>query len=111
MAPEHTLSENGNFREHKRFSIVLRSLDLKFIQKVQHIVRSPTNHPYQDLKTALIKPCKLNENNCFDILFNITEIGGRKPIKMLNEICQLLKVNDVTITQANAAMGYFVNWG
>jgi len=42
----------------------------KISTKIQHIVRSPSNHPYQDIKKALIKACKLNENDRLDILFN-----------------------------------------
>ena len=46
---EHAFSANGIFNEHKRFSLILSALDLKYIQKVQHVVRSPTTHPYQDI--------------------------------------------------------------
>ena len=62
---EHAFSAHGIVIEHKRISMVLASLDLKFIQKIQHVVRSPTNHPYQDIKKALIKTFKLNENDRF----------------------------------------------
>ena len=101
---EHTFAANSIFNEHKRFSMVLSSLDLKFIQKVQHIVRSPSNHSYQDIKKALIKTCKLNENDRLDILFSKTEIGDRKPTEMLNEMRQLLEAYDVTNSKTNTVL-------
>ena len=45
---------------------------------------------YQDIKSALIKACKLNENDRIDILFNRTKLGDRKPSEMLSHIRQLL---------------------
>ena len=59
---ERAFSANEIFNTHKRFSLVLSALNLKYIQKLQRVVRSPTTHPYQDIKSALIKACKLNEN-------------------------------------------------
>ena len=99
---EHAFSANRIFDEHKRFSLVLSALDLKYIQKIQHVVRSPTTHPYQDIKLALIKACKLNENDRLDILFNRTELGDRKPSEMLSHMRQLLEAYDVKNTQTNA---------
>ena len=101
---EHAFSANGIFDEHKRFSLVLSALDLKYIQKIQHVVRSPTTHPYQDIKSALIKACKLNENDRLDILFNRTELGDRKPSEMFSHIRQLLEAYDVKNTQTNAVL-------
>ena len=58
---EHAFSTNGIFNKHKRFFLVLSALDLKYIQKIHHVVRSPTTHPYQDIKLVLIKACKLTK--------------------------------------------------
>ena len=88
---EHAFLANGICDEHKRFSLVLSALDLKYIQKIQHVVQSPTTHPYQDIKSALIKACKLNENDRLDILFNRTELSDRKPSEMLSHMRQLLE--------------------
>ena len=101
---EHAFSANRIFDEHKRFSLVLSALDLKYIQKIQHVVRSPTTHPYQDIKSALIKACKLNENDRLDILFNRTELGDRKPSEMLSHMRLLLEAYDVNNTQTNAVL-------
>ena len=47
---EYVFRANGIFNEHKRFSLVLGTLDIKMIQKILHVVRSSTNYPYQDIK-------------------------------------------------------------
>ena len=73
-------------------------------QQIQHVVRSPTSYPYQDVKKALIKACKLNENDRLDILFNRTELGDRKPSEMLSEMRQLVEVYDADNTQTNAVL-------
>ena len=101
---EHTFAANGIFNKYKRFSMVTKFPRLKFIQKVQHIVRLPSNHLYLDIEKALTKTCKLNENHCLDILLNKTEIDDRKPIEMLNEMRQLLEAYDVTNSQTNAVL-------
>ena len=74
------------------------------IQKIQHVVRSPSSYPYQDIKKALIKACKLNENDRLDILFNRTELGDRKPSEMLSEMRQLLEAYDADNAQTNAVL-------
>ena len=96
---EHTFRANGIFNEHRCFSLVLGALDIKMIQKIQHVVRSPTSYPYQDVKKALIKACKVNENDCLDIFFNRTELGDRKPCEMPSEMRQLLEAYDTDNTQ------------
>ena len=74
------------------------------IQKIQHVGRSPTSYPYQDIKKALIKACKLNENDRLDILFNRTELGDRKPSEMLSEMRHLLEAYDADNAQTNAVL-------
>ena len=101
---EHAFTANGIFNEHKRFSLVLGALDIKMIQTIQHVVRSPTSYPYQDIKKALIKACKLNENDRLDILFYRTELGDRKPSEMLSEMRQLLEAYDADNAQTNAVL-------
>ena len=101
---EHAFRPNGIFNEHERFSLALGDLDIKMIQKIQHVVRSPTSYPYQDVKKALIKACKLNENERLDILLNQTELGDRKPSEMQSEMRQLLEAYDADNTQTNAVL-------
>ena len=71
---------------------------------MQHIVRLPSNHPYLDLKTKLIKACKLNKNDCLDFLFNKTDIGNHKLTEMLNKMHLLVEAYNVTNTQINAVL-------
>ena len=74
------------------------------IQKIQHVFPSPTSYLYQDVKKALIKACKLNENDRLDILFNRTELGDRKPSEMPSEMRQLLEAYDDDNTQTSAVL-------
>ena len=74
------------------------------MQKIQHNVRSRVSYPYQDIKKALIKTCKVNENDRLDILFNRTELSDRKPSEMLSEMRQLREAYDATNTQTNAVL-------
>ena len=67
------------------------TLDIKMIQKVTDVVRSPTSYPYQDIKKVLIKSCKLNKNDRLDIFLNRTELGNRKLSKMRSKMLQLLE--------------------
>ena len=67
------------------------ALDIKMIQKVTDVVRSPTSYPHQDIKKVLIKSCKLNENVRLDIFLNRTELGNRKLSKMRSKMLQLLE--------------------
>ena len=69
------------------------------MQKIQHVVQSPTSYSFQDVKKALIKAYKLNENDHLDILFNRTELGDRKPSEMLSKMRQLLEAYDADNTQ------------
>ena len=101
---EHAFSASGVFNEHKRFSLVLSALDLKIIQKIQNVIRSPTSFPYQAIKKALINACKLNENDRLDMLFNHTELGDRKPSEMLNHMRLLLEAYDANNAQTNAVL-------
>ena len=77
------------------------------IQKIHHVVRSPTSYPYQDAKKTLLKACKLNENDCLDLLLNRTELGDRKPSEMLSKKRQLLEAYDADNTQAKAVLKKF----
>ena len=101
---EHTFAANGIFGENKRFSLVLNALELKQIQSIQHVIRSPTANPYRAIKQTLIKSYKLNENDQLDVPFNCSQLGDRKPSELLNEMRQLLNPYDAHNPQTNAVL-------
>ena len=57
---EHAFPANGIFNEHKRFSLVLGALDIKMIQKIQHVVRSNQTDAQQQLINEIFDQ-KLNK--------------------------------------------------
>ena len=68
------------------FFFVLNALELKQIQSIQHVIRSPTANLYRTIKQALIKFYKLNKNDRLNVLFNRSQFGDRKPSELLNEM-------------------------
>jgi len=59
VTAEKIFTANQIFNEQKRFSIILNSLKLKHVKKVQDVIRLPQMiNPYQALKETLIKRCK-----------------------------------------------------
>ena len=101
---EHTFAANGIFGESKRFSLALNALELKQIQSIQHVVRSPTANPYRAITQTPIKSYKLNENDRLDVLCNRSQLGDRKPSELLNEMRQLLDAYDAHNPQTNAVL-------
>jgi len=120
---EKIFTANQIFNEQKRFSIILNSLELKHVKKVQDVVRQPQMinvkkvqdvvrqpqmiNPYQALKEALIKQCKTNENERLNILFNQTELGDKRSSELLEEMRKLLGAYDPTNQQTNALLKNF----
>ena len=75
---------NQIFNEQKRFSIILNALELKHVKKVQDVFcQQELTRPYQALREALIKRCKINENERLNTLFNQTELGDKKSSELL----------------------------
>ena len=60
--------------------------------------------PVSGHKKALIKTCKLNENDGLDILFNHTLLGDRRPSELSNKMRHLLEAYDVSNTQTTAVL-------
>ena len=99
-----TFASNGIRDEQRKFSGTLNSLDLKNIRKAQHVVRNPGMFPYANLKPALAKTYRLCENNCLDQLFHNTELGNRKPSKLLHEMRYLLDAFNTSDFQSQAVL-------
>ena len=99
---ETNFTANQVFNEQKRFSIILKALELKHVEKVQDVIRQQQlTSSYQALKEALIKRSKINENERLNTLFNQTELGNKKPSELLEEMQKLLEANDPTNHQTN----------
>ena len=62
------------------------ALDYNVIRKVQHIICNPGYQPYQSLKQALLKLCKISDNDQFVQLLNRTNLGDRKPFEFLSKL-------------------------
>ena len=99
---EKMLMANQIFNEQKRFSIILNALKLKHVKKIQDVIRQQQlTSPYQTLREALIKRCKINENKRLNTLFNQTELRDKKTSELLEKMRQLLEAYDATNHQTN----------
>ena len=66
------------------------ALDYNVIRRVQNIIRNPGNQRYQSLKKTLMKLYKMSDNDRLDRLLHQTDVGDRKPSKLLSELRTLL---------------------
>ena len=103
-AVDQTFASNGIWDQQRKFSMATNSLHLKSIRKVQHVVRNPDMFPYINLKTALAKTYRLCENDRLDRLFHNTELGDRKPSKLLHETRYLLDAFNTSDSPSQAVL-------
>ena len=75
--------------ECQRHELLLSSLDLRHLQRVEHVLLDPV-FPYSYLKAALIKIFDQTEEHKLDQLLHACELGDRKPTELLAEMRKLL---------------------
>ena len=86
-AVDHQFNLSNICTKQRRFSAMLGALDYRVIREIQPINR---NQPYQSLKRALIKLCKISDNDRYNRLLHYTDLGDRKPLELLSELRTLL---------------------
>ena len=77
--------------ECQRHELLLSSLDLRHLQRVEHVLLDlDPVFPYSYLKAALIKIFNQTEEHKLDQLLHACELGDRKPTELLAEMRKLL---------------------
>ena len=77
--------------ECQRHELLLSSLDLRHLQRVEHVLLDlDPVFPYSYLKAALIKIFDQTEEHKLDQLLHACELGDRKPTELLAEMRKLL---------------------
>ena len=77
--------------ECQRHELLLSSLDLRHLQRVEHVLLDlDPVFPYSYLKVAPIKTFGQTEEHKLDQLLHACELGDRKPTELLAEVRKLL---------------------
>ena len=77
--------------ECERHELLLSSLDLRHLQRVEHVLLDlDPVYPYSYLKAALVKIFGQTEEHQVDQLLHACELGDRKPTELLAEMRKLL---------------------
>jgi len=74
-----------------RFSLVTSKIPESSARKVSHLLTTPSESCYVDLKTALLSTHQLTEIQKSDRLFDMVNLGARWPMDLLAEMIEVVK--------------------
>ena len=81
----------GIVQQRTRFNHFIAALAPNAAAKVRDLIlRPPPDHPYDELKQALIKRTKASEQQHLQQLLTAEKLGDRKPSQLLRRMQQLL---------------------
>ena len=87
----------AQFRIHEvnsqedRFTLVASVLPEASARRVAHLLATPTDDCYTQLKAALLSSHQLTEIQKAELLFNMDDLGSKRPMDLLNEMMELVK--------------------
>ena len=75
--------------QQTKFDYVIQALDNSTADRVQAIILSPPEEPYDTLKAALIEVFGKTQAQKDQDVLNINRLGDKKPSELLQHICNL----------------------
>jgi len=77
--------------EDDKFSLVVSALSESSARRVTHLLSSPPATPYTALKAALLSTHQLTDIQKAEKLFNMDNLGSKRPMDLLAEMMELVK--------------------
>jgi len=88
---ESQFALRGVTSQHDRFGLVAAILPEESACKVAHLLINPTDSCYDDLKKALLSHHVLTDFQRAERLFNMDNLGARRPMDLLAEMLELVQ--------------------
>lgn len=77
--------------QRDRFGLVASVLPETSARKLTHLLSSPPENCYDALKAAILDTHQLTEMQKMDLLFNMDELGSKRPMDLLSEMLELVR--------------------
>ena len=77
--------------QQERFSLVANVLPEASARKITHLLSSPPADCYDALKAALLSTHQVTEMQRMELLFNMDNLGSKRPMDLLSEMLELVK--------------------
>ena len=77
--------------QRERFSLVAAVLPESSARKITHLLAAPPAECYTALKAALLQSHVLTDMQRMELLFNMDNLGSKRPMDLLTEMLELVK--------------------
>ena len=77
--------------QQERFSLVANVLPEASARKITHLLSSPPVDCYDAIKAAILSTHQVTEMQRMELLFNMDNLGSKRPMDLLSEMLELVK--------------------